>query len=246
MSLFLPVATGVGIAILGGYAFTSGLAARRAARERFIRQFTLPDGLYRKLHQKRPEIDPRHHPLVARALRQFFLCHLLSGRRYVSMPSQVVDDLWHEFILYTKNYQLFCNKAFGRFLHHTPAVVLGHGQTDDIGLRRAWRFACLEENINPRNPSRLPLLFAIDEKLGVADGFRYRPDCRKETAVGTEGGNINTCCGADLGHGEGSFAGSGDSWFGGGSDGGSSFGGDSGGDSGGSSCGGGGCGGGGD
>jgi len=37
-------------------------------------------------------------------LRQFFLAHLKSGRRYVSMPSQVADGLWHEFILFTKNY----------------------------------------------------------------------------------------------------------------------------------------------
>jgi uncharacterized membrane protein YgcG len=76
--------------------------------------------------------------------------------------------------------------------------------------------ACHEENINPRKPSRLPLLFALDGKLDIPNGFTYVPDCsgfqRKD------------------GNGDG------------GSDGGS----DGGGDGGGSSCGGGGCGGGGD
>jgi hypothetical protein len=232
--MLIPIAIGTGLVGLGGLAAYSGLQLRSARRERYIREFVLPQGLFKKLHDKRPEIDPKHHSLVARALRQFFLCHLKSGRRFVSMPSQVTDDLWHEFILYTRNYQLFCDRAFGGYMHHTPAVTLGRGQGDDVGLKRAWRHACLEENINPQAPGRLPLLFAIDQKLGVADGFRYLPDCSKWKPDGQ--GDVH--CGAHLGAGcGGGSSGWGDSWFGSDSDGGS-------GDSGGSSCGGGGCGGG--
>jgi hypothetical protein len=215
---------------LGWFALYGGLLLRTARRERYIREFVLPHGLFRKLQEKRPGIDSKYHALVARALRQFFLCHLASGRKYVSMPSQVVDDLWHEFILYTRNYQQFCNRAFGGYMHHTPAVALGPGQGDEMGLKRAWRYACLEENINPKAPSRLPLLFGIDAKLGIEDGFRYLPDCGKRKSAGQ--GDVY--CGADLAPGCGGDAGS--SWFG--SDSGAAFG-----DSGGSSCGGGGCGG---
>jgi hypothetical protein len=88
-----------------------------------------------------------------------------------------LDDLWHEFILYTRNYQQFCDQAFGRFLHHTPAVVLGSVKTDNEGLRRVWWYCCREENIDPRKATRLPLLFAIDRKLGIGDGFVYELDC---------------------------------------------------------------------
>ena len=42
-----------------------------------------------------------------------------------------------------------------------------------------WWYSCKEENINPRKATRLPLLFALDSKLGIADGFVYRPDCKK-------------------------------------------------------------------
>lgn len=223
----------VAVVLFAGYATYSGLQLRRARRERYIREFVLPHGLFKKLQEKRPEIDPKHHPLVARALRQFFLCHLKSGRNFVSMPSQVVDDLWHEFILYTRNYQQFCKKAFGAYMHHTPAVALGRGQTDDIGLRRTWRYACIEETINPKAPSRLPLLFAIDAKLGIANGFRYSPDCSKHRSEGRGGVH----CGAHLGSGCGGSSSGGGSWSG--SDGGGGLS-----DSGGSSCGGGGCGGG--
>jgi hypothetical protein len=44
------------------------------------------------------------------------------------MPSQVADDLWHEFILFTKNYDAFCRQAFGGFFHHSPAAVLSPEQ----------------------------------------------------------------------------------------------------------------------
>lgn len=33
---------------------------------------------------------------------------------------QEVDDMWHEFILFTKDYAAFCDRYFGTFLHHLP------------------------------------------------------------------------------------------------------------------------------
>jgi hypothetical protein len=169
---------------------------RQLARAEFIRSYNFPRGLLDKLHTKRPELDVKQMQLVTRALRQFFLAHLLSGRKFVSMPSQVTDDLWHEFILYTRNYNEFCRRAFGRFMHHTPAVVLGPDHQNNTGLRRAWWYACKDENIDPKQPTRLPLLFAIDAKLGIGDGFIYAPDCRK--LRDTDSGSAQVHCGADF------------------------------------------------
>ena len=206
---------------------------RDLKRERFIRDAPLPAGLLDKLAKRRPQLKLKDRALIAHALRQFFLVYLRANGRYVSMPSQVVDDLWHEFILYTRNYRDYCKQAFGRFFDHTPAVALAADKRSNAGLRRTWWFACKEEHIDPRNPSRLPLLFAIDAKLGLADGFVYSPDCREARA---RGDNSINCAGefADSSV-DGSTDGFGDS------DSGSGDGGD-----GGSGCGGGGCGGGGD
>jgi hypothetical protein len=172
-------------------------------REAHIRGFVLPRGLFDKLRHKHPGLSQKDCQLVAQALRQFFLAHLKSGREFVSMPSQVVDDLWHEFILYTRNYEVFCRQAFGRFLHHTPAVVLSGGQRQsNAGLRRCFWFACQDENINPRKPTRLPLLFAIDAKLAVAGGFAYVVDCQalreREREGGTETGTTAVYCGGEF------------------------------------------------
>ena len=168
-----------------------------ATRAEFIRSYTLPPGLFEKLRKKHPQLSLKECQLIAQGLRQFFLAYLKSGRQFVAMPSQGVDDLWHEFILYTKNYDQFCRKAFGRFLHHTPAIVLSADKQDNTGLRRVWWYACKEENIDPKSPTRLPLLFAIDSKLGIAGGFVYAPDCAALQGKTSDGGTVH--CGADFG-----------------------------------------------
>lgn len=210
---------------------------RKARREAYIRDFVLPMGLFDKLRHRYPELSLKDCQLVAQGLRQFFLAHLKSGKRQVDMPSQVVDELWHQFILYTKNYEQFCRHAFGGFLHHTPAVMLRQGKRGNAGIRRAWHYACHEENINPYKPTRLPLLFALDSKFNIPDGFVYVPDCGGFKRQGDTGGAA-PYCGSDLGGaGCGGDANSADGC------GGESGGGDG---DGGSGCGGGGCGGGGD
>jgi hypothetical protein len=209
-------------------------------REAYIRAFVLPAGLFEKLRKQHPQLSLKDCQLVAHGLRQFFLAHLKSGRQFVSMPSQVADDLWHEFILYTRNYQAFCKQAFGQFFHHTPAVMLGQARTSNAGLRRCWRYVCKEETINPRAPTRLPLLFVLDAKLDIPNGFRYVADCETVRRQGKDkGGDGGVYCGGDFSS----------SSFDGGTDGlsdsgGNGHGGDSG-DGGSDGCGGG-CGGGGD
>ena len=171
---------------------------RRSVRSDYIRTYTFPPGLYEKLQKKRPDLSLKECQLVGRALRQFFLGYLQSGCRFVSMPSQVTDDLWHEMILYTRHYDSFCKKAFGRFLHHTPAVVLSRDRQNNTGLRRIWWITCREENINPRKPARLPLLFAIDKKLNIADGFFYEADCRTLHKSGSTDTTGVPYCGGDF------------------------------------------------
>jgi hypothetical protein len=97
---------------------------RTLRRAEFIRTYRWPRGLLERLEKKHSGFERKDSALVSRGLRQFFLAYLMSGQKYVSMPSQVADDLWHEFILYTREYDAFCRSAFGGFLHHTPAVVL--------------------------------------------------------------------------------------------------------------------------
>lgn len=178
-------------------------------RADFIRTFRWPPGLLERLEKHHPGFTRKESALVSQGLRQFFLAYLMSGKRYVSMPSQIADDLWHEFILYTREYQAFCRRAFGGFLHHKPAVVLSSAQRrSNEGLRRVWWYCCKYENINPTSPTRLPLLFALDAKLNIPNGFVYHPDCRELRRNGSGAAH----CGGDFSDSsiDGSSAGFGD------------------------------------
>lgn len=149
----------------------------RWRRERVIREAPLPQFLKRKLRQAYPHLSHKDAELVERGLRQFFLACSRSRRQFVSMPSRAVDAMWHDFILHTQAYRDWCRLALGRFLHHTPAEAIGGDARRNDGLRRAWYWSCRDEAINPRAPTRLPLLFALDAKLAIPDGLHYVPDC---------------------------------------------------------------------
>jgi hypothetical protein len=220
--------------------FVALAAWETSLRRQFVREARFPSFLGAKLRAKYPQLTVSDTDLVLRGLRQFFMAHLRSKRAFVAMPSQVVDAVWHEFILHTRGYDSWCNAAFGRLLHHTPAEVLGRDARRNDGLRRAWFWSCKEESINPRQPTRLPLLFALDKKFGIPGGFSYVPDCRD---IDRQSGS-DAYCGTSFGEGGGSGdvgGASGDFASFGGSDSSSAGASDGGGDSG-SGCGGG-CGG---
>src|SRR5690348_8802846 len=52
-------------------------------------------------------------------LRKFFKLIAL-GYDSLGMASDVVDEAWHTFILFTLDYSRFCDEVFGRFIHHHP------------------------------------------------------------------------------------------------------------------------------
>ncbi len=171
----------------------------QSLRRRFVRDAQLPGIIAVKLRAAYPQLQPRDADLVLYGLRQFFIAHLRSERRFVAMPSKIADAAWHEFILHTRAYEVWCHTAFGRLLHHSPAEVLGKDPRRNDGLRRSWYWACMEESIDPRKPARLPLLFALDKKFAVPGGFDYVPDCH---GIDRQSGR-DLYCGTSFGEGGG-------------------------------------------
>jgi hypothetical protein len=149
----------------------------RQRREAFIESYPYRKFLDQRLTARRPELSPAQREEVFSGLRDYFHLCSTAGRRMVAMPSQVVDDAWHEFILFTRQYDQFCRHAFGHFLHHTPAAAMPSPTAASSGIKRAWRLACAREGIDPRRPQRLPRLFAMDAVLLISGGFIYQLDC---------------------------------------------------------------------
>jgi hypothetical protein len=212
--------TALVIAILVAAAIGAVVVARfnRRGRERFIDAYEFPRGIRERVHKRYPHLSPAQLDLVFVALRDYFHLCRQAGKRMLAMPSQVVDAAWHEFILFTRNYEVFCRQALGRFLHHTPAEAMRSPREAGDGLKRTWRLACARRGIHPVAASTLPLLFAIDADLRIADGFHYALDCAAVAALHDGNGRV-IYCGSHIGCG-GGCAGSGCSGGGSGGDGG--------------------------
>jgi hypothetical protein len=46
------------------------------------------------------------------------------GYRGLAMLDRDVDEIWHTFLLFTREYAAFCQAAFGSFIHHVPRTSL--------------------------------------------------------------------------------------------------------------------------
>jgi hypothetical protein len=107
--------------------------------------------------------------LVDTGLRQWLRCcaPALKHNQVIGMPSRAVDEAWHGLILCTARYSAFCDKAYGRFLHHHPegsatADTPGAGDPADEQLRRtviAWSLVA--------QPGEQCVLWDLDKYVGV-------------------------------------------------------------------------------
>lgn len=66
------------------------------------------------------EISSRHDVpgSVEETIKFLYLCATCET---TLTPSILVDQVWHEFILFTRSYQHFCTGKLGRFVHHQPS-----------------------------------------------------------------------------------------------------------------------------
>ena len=52
------------------------------------------------------------------AFKQFMIvCSIKPGRKITSGP---IDNMWHSFLLFTRDYKSFCEQYLGRFINHEP------------------------------------------------------------------------------------------------------------------------------
>ncbi|MDD5275737.1 MAG: hypothetical protein PHR16_06615 [Methylovulum sp.] len=163
--------------VVSGILYALHVIVRQTSQLGYIQRYRFHPAIRQKFKKKHPTLTESQVDSVFLALRDYFYCCNRAKRRMVSMPSQVVDDAWHEFILFTRSYGQFCQKAFGRYLHHTPAEAMTRPTLAQDGIKRAWRLACVKEKLNPLTPARLPLLFSIDTQLAIANGFVYNLHC---------------------------------------------------------------------
>jgi len=170
----------------------------------FVYNYTFPQRVWDAPQKKYPHLKDSDITLVIKALKEYFAIAILADGKMVAMPSQVVDVAWHEFLLFTKEYQEFSNKAFGRFFHHYPFENnnIPSSKAKD-SLQRAWQYACLQEDINPDKPEKIPFLFDIDRLLDIPDGLKYKINDKTKKLYTTD--NSSGSCSGYVGGCGGSY-----------------------------------------
>ena len=162
-----------------------------------IKNLRFDASITRRLADKYPHLTSSQTQQILEGLRDYFYMVLMArGKGMLSMPSQAVDEAWHAFILSTKAYNSFCQRAFGKFLHHHPAETMQTRTQATIGIKRTWNLACRHEQINPALPSRLPRLFALDAMLMIPSGFVYSLNC-----MAANNPSDSSYCASDIGGG---------------------------------------------
>lgn len=74
-----------------------------------IKQYAVQKGLY--IAEEIDDVEIEYKKYLA----------LCIGFPSIGFPTPLkLDDLWHQHILFAKDYQSMCQNVFGRFLHHSP------------------------------------------------------------------------------------------------------------------------------
>lgn len=90
-----------------------------------------PEILERILTFRSPEISMRiaqkvgvsieeAEKLFVETLKYLYVCRQARKVRVPVSPSLALDDGWHNFVLFTKEYARFCEGYVGEFIHHVP------------------------------------------------------------------------------------------------------------------------------
>ena len=59
--------------------------------------------------------------LFLEAKRWLWLCAQLEEKRLmITTPLLIIDEMWHNFILFSREYMKYCQDYFGRYIHHAP------------------------------------------------------------------------------------------------------------------------------
>jgi hypothetical protein len=160
-----------------------GSLPTRRPDQQYIAGYAFPPGMLgRALTRCPPSVT---EDVLDVGLRQFFLAAAADPDLRASMPSRVVDEAWHEFITFTRAYEQFCLRAFGRFLHHEPEYLMDSDEAtanQTTVLWGTWQTACYFAGLDAEATAEAPVLFSADHDAHLDGARRYVATCGAEGA----------------------------------------------------------------
>lgn len=223
MSLQTNLLVLIAASVLGGVALVAWTARGRRlrqARRAFVLGYAFPAELRRRIGAGHPEWTFAQIDRVLEALREYFLACLSAQRghrlaRTLGVPSKAMDHAWHEFIVMTREYADFCQRAFGRYLHHTPHALMADRMEDALAntlhhVRASGPVPLGAWAAGAAAATAMPLVFALDRELGLPSGYIHDDDSMRaleerrrhlftQAGGGSADGGVGHCAAGDGG-----------------------------------------------
>lgn len=96
------------------------------------------DSIVRKFREHYPVSREQAQALFHETKKWLWLC--AASQWIPGAPSMIVtdeiriiDEMWHTFILFTREYHQFCARFFGAYIHHAPAT---EGDKEALNIKR--------------------------------------------------------------------------------------------------------------
>jgi hypothetical protein len=97
-------------------------------------------------------------------------------------PMLIIDEMWHTFILFTKDYTDFCNKYFGYYLHHNPTSYKEKQDSEENFKKDKILFTT---SIRRELEEQFSYIYDILGKDTVTKWYELYPEKYSREAIGT-------------------------------------------------------------
>lgn len=71
-------------------------------------------------------------------------------------PSEVIDEMWHTFLLSTKDYDDFCQDYFGKKIHHSPDAIISEASKEKNQQQYINLYIKAEKTFGVLDPTTFP------------------------------------------------------------------------------------------
>lgn len=109
----------------------SNLSAKTTEALYKLEGYQIPSGVIERIKPKEPfnKMMDAQIKEVVNEFKKFMAIVVINQKtgKKVEMVSELVDEVWHTFILFTSEYKKFCDTLVGEYIHHEPNVDSGYG-----------------------------------------------------------------------------------------------------------------------
>ncbi len=136
-------------AVRGTVGFSAGMPAQRSVSgvKDLAGALSYQNPVLVKRFAARYDVSEERATQLFEECKKFMIICILVGG---ASPSHELDEMWHHFILHTRDYIGYCERYLGRYLHHNPT------ETPDVKNRNLMlevakaTFGSIEESMWPK------------------------------------------------------------------------------------------------